>query len=755
MNNAGAAESRTYTRTQMGIGPLITQAKLFFGLQFSGGNISLRLRPLVVLANPYNVPLTGTWWVKLNPGNLKLLYPKTDDDGNEVTVDPDNPDKETFDTTGTDGKINEVTLFNTSTNAYRAPSTRMWLKISGVTLEPGRAYVFTMDHNQADSGGYKDPKPILEMVNDFDESTAFTLPTGETLWTDRSYVTLYSKAANLKATLYAGATSPSTLSDADARDAIIHDVYSKEATKAINGVDPDYFLVYPTPTDGTGRDGGGVWATIEDPFFDLQRPMQAPLLQLNYRARFIMTTGVTSGSHPLQWAFSYVAGGSNASVNGAFKYDVLFTPESTSKVHWGLANNGKLSARTTHPAGADNQDGQSILYEIPQAATPLNSLGQLQHFNTVGFLEPGDQNTKPDPVAIATAANQFQNNYLISNSYPNVRVDRNKPVGGYRDIGGHYDGSWLFNEVLWDRFFISSYPASGDFDFSTDRLVNNRYQPFRPEIAPNATDSFRSTSTSAASNLLTAGAFNVNSTSPEAWKALLTYAQGIAMNTASPDATVNVPFSRFSYPIGGSTDSRNGISEDAWKGFHNLSEDEIERLADEIVLQVRRRGPFTSLADFVNRRLIEKTDDPLDTGLSGALQSALDAVVNLSSNITLSGLQVDYEDDIAAEEDFLPETRVAGFPGYVLQADLLTPLAPVLSARSDTFVIRAYGNAVNPINDDVVAHAWCEAVVQRLPDYVDPANAADASSSDLTPTNATFGRRFHIISFRWLSADEV
>lgn len=344
-----------------------------------------------------------------------------------------------------------------------------------------------------------------------------------------------------------------------------------------------------------------------------------------------------------------------------------------------------------------------------------------------------------------------------------MRVGRDQlfNVDGVADfsVGGQYDGSWLYNEVLWDRFYFSSFPASGDFDFATDTLLNARYKPFREAIAQNEPDNFRSTSTSAARNLLSQGAFNINSTSPEAWKALLTYAQGVAMNSATADAGVHVPFSRFSYPVGGSLGSRDGISENAWTGFHNLSEAEIEALADEIVLQIRRRGPFLSLADFVNRRLVKTSDDPLDTGLSGALQAALDTVINQSSNISLSGLKAGYErrgsKNGNAEDAFFPQTRVAGFPGYALQADLLSPLAPALSARSDTFVIRAYGDAVNSANGNVEAQAWCEAIVQRLPDFVDPSDDAGQAVANLSQTNQEFGRRFHIISFRWLAADEV
>ena len=56
----------------------------------------------------------------------------------------------------------------------------------------------------------------------------------------------------------------------------------------------------------------------------------------------------------------------------------------------------------------------------------------------------------------------------------------------------------------------------------------------------------------------------------------------------------------------------------------------------------------------------------------------------------------------------------ANKPGWVMQSDVLSPLAPVSSARSDTFTIRVMGEA----NSASSSKAWIELVVQRTPDYV-------------------------------------
>lgn len=750
MTGSGAAHTRAHTDTTAGIGPLLTQAKLFFGMEVKpDGAIELKLRPLVVLANPYSVPLSGTWWVTMEPSELRLAYNLPEP---APPVDPNEPTAESFDL------VNLVSL-ETGSSKPRI-SERMLLRIANVTLEPGRAYVFTLNANTSDSGNPSTPIPILEMVNDFDENTTFTFPTGHNVDTGKGYVALYAKSTRLAARLYTGTNQPSK--DRAASDSVmLHYVYPKNAGLQ---VPQDAFLVYPVSTGGGSREGGGMWMTVNDPFAN--RLQQAPFLNVNYAARMIYYTGFSGeNDHPLEWAQTYVRRGNQVNISNGFKEDVLFAPDSTAEVHWGLANRGKEGASTVHPAGIADQQMQMIFYEVPSATTPLNSLGQLQHFNTTGFIKPNERwdSTGDWTKQYPTMANSLQNNYLISNSYPNVRVGRHQLVNadGQKNgsIGPHYDGSWLMNEVLWDRFFFSTYPQSGTFDFDTGNLLNHRYRPFRHAEATPSADSYRSTSTAAAENLLTEGAFNINSTSPAAWKALLTYAKNLAMDSASADNSVHVPFARFSYPAGGSTNSRDGVSENAWNGFHNLSESEIEALADAIVLQVRRRGPFTSLSDFVNRRLIKTSSDALDTGLSGAIQAALDTVINSKDNIQLSALKANIEqkgsNNGIAENAFLPKTRVAGFPGYVLQADILTPLAPVLSARSDTFVIRAYGNALANDKQTELAHAWCEAVVQRLPDYVDDRDSAGKDPASLLPLNTRLGRKFQIVSFRWLSPDEV
>jgi hypothetical protein len=96
-------------------------------------------------------------------------------------------------------------------------------------------------------------------------------------------------------------------------------------------------------------------------------------------------------------------------------------------------------------------------------------------------------------------------------------------------------------------------------------------------------------------------------------------------------------------------------------------------------------------------------------------------------------------------------SRYEGTPAYLNQADLLTPIAPIIQARSDTFLVRGYGEARSADGSRITARAWCEAVVQRLPDYIDATDLPEVARDRLkSPLNRLFGRRFVMISFRWL-----
>jgi hypothetical protein len=266
--------------------------------------------------------------------------------------------------------------------------------------------------------------------------------------------------------------------------------------------------------------------------------------------------------------------------------------------------------------------------------------------------------------------------------------------------------------------------------------------------------------------------FNVNSTSVVAWQALLGHArkQKVAhiqeSGTAwSVDASEDTDHSLSRFSIAGDVEAGKPGSSGAFAGaseftgYRTLDDDQIELLAEEIVKQVRLRGPFLSLSEFINRQLSSG-----DLALAGAVQTALNKLAESGAGNPYSAIQGLSKDAPslpanASEAEYRFPAAAAGesaygLPGWTRQADVLRPLAPILSARDDTFVIRAHGDARDE-DGKVLARAVCEAVVCRSRDFVDPVDDADIATPPSSPVNKLFGRRFEIKSFRWLSPSEI
>jgi hypothetical protein len=378
----------------------------------------------------------------------------------------------------------------------------------------------------------------------------------------------------------------------------------------------------------------------------------------------------------------------------------------------------------------------------------------------------------------------------------------------------YWDHVLVLNDALWDNYFISSIAdqtrpwASTSSNLTeninslstNDSLPISRYKYEAGNISPTdlepkltASDGYLK----AAEHLMVDGAFNINSTSVNAWHAIF---KGIRErklfyrdNTGDlKEVTVpanSIALSRFDTPTSDQevTDPSSGVSRAdgnmAWTGVRFLDDDQLRLLAEKCVEQVKKRGPFLNFSEFINRRLENN-----ELGLMGALQSAIDFD---DENPDPKSINYIYKQspalrispsDLGKKHEFLtPEavtgSRLAGIPGYITQSDLLKPIANTLTVRDDTFRIRAYGETLDN-QGNVIAKAWCEAIVQRSPSYLDSTNEAheplykyegdpvDATydpgwdgklirNDDLTSTNQRFGRKFLMVSFRWLANNEI
>ena len=329
-------------------------------------------------------------------------------------------------------------------------------------------------------------------------------------------------------------------------------------------------------------------------------------------------------------------------------------------------------------------------------------------------------------------------------------------------LGAHLDHSYMANTTLFDGYFLSTATAQTQAIYGTSRSLTTVIDGFydRTQALPNP--NFEPATSTApavtaadydtfAQYLYNRGAFNVNSTSEKAWALflasgtnevlpildMLTASTTLASAVISSDSAV----SRFA-PLIGDKEDATSDGQERWEGHRRLTAAQITALAQNVVAEVKARGPFQSVAEFVNRQL---ASDPL-TGNSGALQTAIEN----------SALNTDFGLSAPKNNSELTGTGTGntsdGAATQITQADLLNRLAPSLTVRGDTFRIRAYGEVTD--FGGQTTKAWCEAVVQRQHDFVD-AEQESTTIAPLSITNQAFGRRFNIVSFRWLSADEV
>lgn len=341
--------------------------------------------------------------------------------------------------------------------------------------------------------------------------------------------------------------------------------------------------------------------------------------------------------------------------------------------------------------------------------------------------------------------------------------------------GTYHDQSWMANTALWDTWFLGGIVSPGpsgswdkesrspkqQFQELAERkaaLRNARftYYPLKPtsgaleelfngdNLKPEAIDKL-------AKYLLVDGAFNVNSTSETAWKAFLMSVRQQELLDAKGSASKKInPFGTLGHVVNSATSGTDGD----WAGFRDLTDENLDTLAKAIVTEVKARGPFLNMADFVNRR--PNSSDATQRAL-GALQAAIDKS-GLNSRFTATGRtlapadvpQFGGKDTLSSEP---APARAVGAAGYLSQAALLTAFGSQITVRGDTFIIRTYGDSRDAA-DKIQAQAWCEAVVQRTPEFVDSSNAPEAATG-LTPVNTSFGRKFSIVSFRWLTKDEI
>lgn len=294
----------------------------------------------------------------------------------------------------------------------------------------------------------------------------------------------------------------------------------------------------------------------------------------------------------------------------------------------------------------------------------------------------------------------------------------------------------LQNE-LWDKAFLSGY--NGDPD---DINISSRHTV----LSPKETNTLSiTTPKEIATELGRLGSFNINSINPEAWltilssaplDALYVYDTSTENDPANPDddepsSSIEIAVENAGNPylISSRIDTHPGLgyfdllhtnnapTRREWTTLRPVSLNELKTLSTEIAQRVQARGPFSSISSFIDSQILE------DALIASNINTVTDPITPSLPSITPNQ------------------------PRYLSPGSLLARIGTRLQARSDTFRIRAYGSYNG-------TKAWCEAIVQRTPEYIDATQAATELPTSGS-INEIFGRRYQIVTFRWMNESDI
>ncbi|MEI6794481.1 MAG: hypothetical protein WCL05_04510 [Verrucomicrobiota bacterium] len=439
--------------------------------------------------------------------------------------------------------------------------------------------------------------------------------------------------------------------------------------------------------------------------------------------------------------------------------------------------------------------------------------------------------------------------FQIGNSFSPLTINIASSYG--TDPGGSivtHDHAWMANSAIYDRFFLSGAApvvtrgqvvteskslstVLDEFAAGTGRLANPRTKLFASRD-PATVRAMLGDHRRIAGTILTDGTFNVNSTSVDAWTALLASAKRNAMGSATallPGSDKNARFPRSARADASDYNYKTALNDKkAWTGLATLDDAQIKLLAKSIVEETRMRLhynhrysygikpgldvhyvikdrgvevplPYIGLAQFVNR--FNCGAYPSQVSYQGCLQNAILRAdvdgANLSNRSSplaaapaydstkltqLTGSTPDTNPAVAGQIPYVYQTMnvnatdprtsqnkghsLRAAPTSLMQSDILEAVGSSLSTRSDTFVIRCYGDSTDPLDPNrTLAGCWIEAVVQRIPEFCDPSQPPETEvckSTDgqlhnplLSQINRTLGRRFVILSTRTLAQKDL
>jgi hypothetical protein len=230
-----------------------------------------------------------------------------------------------------------------------------------------------------------------------------------------------------------------------------------------------------------------------------------------------------------------------------------------------------------------------------------------------------------------TIDNSYYLNRALADGYFLSGIASNKEATqrGLTDLGEAYS-PFLYNKKSGNHRLVG-YFREGDWNESS-------YGQLSDQVSNLKDDAFRYQSL--AGDLLVDGAFNINSTSVDAWIAQLSSLRGKAVSRRSGTPINDIqedetPIIRF---------IEEPDQENSWNQLRKLTDKEIAKLAKAMVAQVKLKGPFLSYSDFVNRRLSNGPERSGTDTAKGSVQNFVtigleDWGLSLETNSSASGLR--------------------------------------------------------------------------------------------------------------------
>ncbi|WPJ96744.1 hypothetical protein SH580_03370 [Coraliomargarita algicola] len=788
LSAAGDLPVRATTDEQAGFFPVVTQAQLYVLPRYGAApdrKVLLDVMPSVTLWNPYDKALEVSNYrvdfgrsSPFDPSHYSYhdivfgnwsLYLDLDGDGSFTSVSNSEKDERK------DG--DEIFyLINTDRSSQLNDMPGLSFTIADLRLEAGEAITFSAPSGNhpidafISSGPegrlYRAAEGDNELEPGFRLTSSYYIDTGWDLSSIDPFV-----APKFKVSALRTASQSVQLVKTSGSDSEVLSEFFGMGGQFVNGAP----TIMSSSSDILGYPdlNGSVGFKILRNFVEIaEDPTVRWLSQFNPRGRM-------QGPIPLSFHDTGFADFKNSQINNpSFQNNILndgleFTTGVPSS---GSAASVGFSTNTIYPK-------QAVLYESPPARDELRSIGQLMHaplyYSGVTAVDANEDGSIDNDISRQRMQWSRIDNlipaYAVGSSLadsmiPLDRVDLDwteYPITEYwyNYVGRHYDYSYLLNQALWDGYFFSSLPTP-----NSRTPANQRF------VALDSTATATMSAGNVAAEFLLEGAFNVNSTSENAWRALLAAFYGESLNgtqeTGSPYVRINDlsgdPFKPSIHDV---------ESPEAYLGYRTLTAPQIKNLARQIVKEVKRRGPFTSMARFVNRSLDQDAPSDMPNGgvnayrVRGALSAALLAADQITADeaadlgITVADARINGAlqqateeitvDDVRTDSGFIQEAQVGwrseDIPGWLTQADLLSRLGAGLTVRSDTFKIRVCGRVNDPISGAVQAEVFGEATVQRLPQFFNLADAADTQIADLTnDENKRFGRRYIVVDFHWI-----